>query len=531
MKEFWDCMEKMQGEKFTPLMIVFCALIACWLLDFVYLAYIASMLEIEWRQHLTRYLQERWMQSKVFYQLQLMGDRGVDNPDQRIQEDAGLFVTNSIYIGGGFVMSTSSLLLYLPMLVWLSPTYAFGLVYFPGWLAVVALVYSLGGSIISHLIGQRLILIGFAKQRFEADFRHSLVQVRDHSESIALYNAENCEDGRLGNRFVYCKRIWWEQMIYVKLLGFFKSFYQTTGYLFPIFVLAPNYFAGQITLGSMMQILMAFNNVKWAFDWFINTYEPLMDYRATVDRLTLFLGKIEGKLENQSMVTKLKQPPPGTDANAAVVARDIHVDLPPIVLPNEEEEAGRKVWSGANLIVQRGSFVLLTAPEGTGKSCFFRALAGLWPHTKGESWFQGDTLFLPQKSYIPQAPLKLAVAYPRLQEEYEDQEVRAALLAVGLPAVAARDLQESANWTLVLSGGEQQRLALARVLLRKPSCVFLDEATSAIGQDGSLEMYKLLRSGVLPPDACVVTISHKIDLLKPLHDKTYAYSNGKWEER
>jgi putative ATP-binding cassette transporter len=423
------------------------------------------------------------------------------------------------------------LLIYLPLLVWLSPKYAFGVLYFPGWLAVIALVYSLGGSIISHVIGKRLILVGFAKQRFEADFRHSLVQVRDHSESVALYNSEVCEDGRLANRFVYCKRIWWEQMIYVKLLGFFQSFYSVTGFLFPIFVLAPNYFAGQITLGSMMQCLMAFNNVKSAFDWFINTYVPLMDYRATIDRLTIFLGKIESKLESSSMVKKLENPPSGTDSSVAVVARDLCVDLPPVFLADEEKEPGRNIWKGANLTIHHGTFVLLTAPEGTGKSCFFRAIAGLWPHAKGETWFQGDALFLPQKSYIPQGPLKLAVTYPMVQDSHTDDEVKAALRAVGLEAVAARDLQQSANWSLCLSGGEQQRLALARVLLRKPSCLFLDEATSAIGQAGTLEMYKLLRSGALPQQTCVVTISHKIDLLKPLHDKTYAYNNGDWEER
>eukprot|EP00746_Dinoflagellata_sp_MGD_P002280 gnl/MRDRNA2_/MRDRNA2_104420_c0_seq1.p1 gnl/MRDRNA2_/MRDRNA2_104420_c0~~gnl/MRDRNA2_/MRDRNA2_104420_c0_seq1.p1 ORF type:complete len:769 (-),score=108.08 gnl/MRDRNA2_/MRDRNA2_104420_c0_seq1:11-2317(-) len=531
MKEFWDCMEKKQFEKFQPLLLIYIVMIGCWVLVWTYLFYLASMLEIEWRQHLTRYLQERWMQAKAFYQLQLDGERGVDNPDQRIQEDAGLFVANSIWIGGGFFMSTSSLLVYLPLLVWLSPKYAFGLVYLPGWLALVALIYSLGGSIISHVIGRQLILIGFAKQRFEADFRHSLVQVRDHSESVALYNSEVCEEGRLANRFVYCKRIWWEQMLYVKLLGFFQSFYQVTGYLFPLFVLTPNYFAGQITLGSMMQILMAFNMVKWSFDWFINNYLPLMEYRATIDRLTIFLGKIESKVESATMVKKLQQPPPGTDASVAVVTKDLYVDLPPEVLPDEQIEAGRNIWRNASLTIQRGSFVLLTAPEGTGKSCFFRALAGLWPHSKGETWFQGDTLFLPQKSYIPQGPLKLAVAYPMVEDTYTDDEVKAALVAVGLPKVAARDLQESANWSLVLSGGEQQRLGLARVLLRKPSCLFLDEATSAIGQAGTLEIFKLLRSGALPQHTCVVTISHKIDLLKPLHDKTYAYNDGNWEER
>jgi len=329
-------------------------------------------------------------------------------------------------------------------------------------------------------------------------------------------------------------------MFYTKLLGFFKAFYSTTGYLFPIFVLAPNYFKGQITLGSMMQILMAFNHVKWSFDWFINTYEVLTDYRATIDRLTLFLGKIDDKLESRSMVKRLQEPPGGIDLSSggvAMVAKDIHVDLPFVVKPADDDsdekiEAGRNIWSGANLVVERGSFVLLTAPEGTGKSCFFRALAGIWPHAKGEAWFQGHTLFLPQKSYIPQGPLKLAVAYPMVQETYSDDEVKSALRAVGLTAVAARDLQEEGNWTLLLSGGEQQRLALARVLLRKPSCLFLDEATSAIGEAGTLEMYRLLKSGIfLPAHTSVVTISHKIDLLSPLHDKTYAYMNGKWQEK
>jgi putative ATP-binding cassette transporter len=312
-------------------------------------------------------------------------------------------------------------------------------------------------------------------------------------------------------------------MKYTKRLGFFISFYYQTSATFPYLALAPNYFKGQISLGTMFMLFSALGMVKGGFDWLITSYTTLTDYRATVDRLWNFVQAVEDAPKKCSSIEVLDTPP-DNEAGALVVAKDFSVSLP--------GKEGKKIWEHAGLVIKPGQFVLLSAPEGTGKSCFFRALAGIWPHACGSAYFQGRSLFLPQKSYIPQGPLKQAVAYPEVADQYSDEDVRNALRMVKLEAVSQKDLNESANWSMVLSGGEQQRLALARVVLRKPMCLFMDEATSAVGKDGTLELYGLLRGdGVLPEGATLVTISHKVDLLTPLHDTKYAYEDGKWMKK
>lgn len=521
-KEWFDCLQNKDVDQFVPLLILFCLLAAFFIIVGTYSVYIQSMLIIDWRTHMTNYLQERWLASKVYYQLQL--EPGVvDNPDQRIQEDANLFVQTVIVVTFGFLSALGNLCVFLPILIWISPTKAFGIYYCPGWLIYIAAIYSLIGSLCTHFIGNQLILLGYSRQRFEADFRYAVVQIRDHAESIALYGAEGTEQETLKFKFEKIKRIWWEVMMYSKRLGFFQAFYGQTGYLFPFFVLAPNYFKGQITLGTLFQITSALGNVKNSFDWFLDTYVTIADFRGTVDRLNFFLKAMDSK-RKVAAVEVLDEPPRGCQ-DCAVAAKGISVNLP-------ATGDSRAIWRDAELVVQPGEFVLLTAPEGTGKSCFFRALAGIWPHACGSAYFQGRSLFLPQKSYIPQGPLKQAVAYPELIDQYSDEEVRNALRMMKLEVLAQKDLNESANWSMILSGGEQQRLALARVVLRQPMCLFMDEATSAVGKDGTLELYGVLRrEGVLPRGASVVTISHKVDLLTPLHDAKYAYEDGKWVKK
>jgi putative ATP-binding cassette transporter len=528
-KEWFDCLQRKDVDQFVPLLVLFCLVATFIIVVGTYSTYIQSMLIIDWRANMTAYLQDMWLAHKVYYHLQLEPGL-VDNPDQRIQEDANLFVQTVIVVTFGFLSAMGNLCVFLPILIYISPPMAFGVYYLPGWLIYIAAVYSLIGSLCTHFIGSQLILLGYSRQRYEADFRYAVVQIRDHAEGIALYGAERTEQDTLRSKFDKIKRIWWETMMYSKRLGFFQAFYGQTGYLFPFFVLAPNYFKGQITLGTLFQITSALGNVKNSFDWFVNTYVTIADFRGTVDRLNNFIDAMDTK-KKTAAVERLDAPPPGFEDQGhgdapppgfSVVAKGISVNLPPT-------GESRTIWKNTDLIVRPGEFVLLTAPEGTGKSCFFRALAGIWPYANGSAYFQGTKLFLPQKSYIPQGPLKQAVAYPEVADRYTDEEVRDALRMVKLHAVAEKDLDESANWSMQFSGGEQQRLALARVVLRKPMCLFMDEATSAVGKDGTLELYDMLRrEGVLPKGASLVTISHKVDLLTPVHDTKYAYEDGQW---
>eukprot|EP00933_Yihiella_yeosuensis_P071751 TRINITY_DN79994_c0_g1_i1.p1 TRINITY_DN79994_c0_g1~~TRINITY_DN79994_c0_g1_i1.p1 ORF type:complete len:776 (+),score=171.55 TRINITY_DN79994_c0_g1_i1:317-2644(+) len=524
-KDFWDSIQKKQTEKFMNLMFQVMALATAKIIVTTYNQYISQMLTIAWRKYMTKWLLGEWMEDKIFYRLQLDVSKGVpDNPDQRIQEDIRSFIDMTLMLGFGFLQSVGSLVSRLPMLLILSPTYAFGLYYCPGWLFFVALAFSGFGAVVAHTVGHHLIVVNFNLQKYEANFRYGIVQIRDNAESIALYGSERCEKERLHGAFEWVVLVWWKAMIYRKRLGFFQSFYYQTSAIFPYLILAPSYFSGEISLGTMFMLFDALHNVKGGFDWFLNSYSTLTDYRATVDRLSNFTEAVEEKkiefFENNLHMTKV-QP---ENVKAVAWANDLTVSLP----GTKGEQ--KTLWSNASFEVNKGEFVLLTAPEGTGKSCFFRAMAGIWPHASGEIYLPEGTLFVPQKSYVPQGSLKQAVCYPDCEDDFNDEAVSKALKAVKLTAVEGRDLSEQKNWALLLSGGETQKLAVARIILRKPPVVFLDEATSAMGNDTATEVFQLLKTpGVLPDGAAVITVSHDIDLMKPLHDKHFSYDATKWK--
>merc|ERR1719324_1324826 len=197
----------------------------------------------------------------------------------------------------------------LPLLLILSPDYAFGVIYCPGWLVYLSLIYSGLGTLAAHVIGGKLILINFALQKYEANFRYYIVQVRDHAESIALYGSEEVERLKIEERFSWLIRCWWMLMKYAKRLGFFTSFYYQSSGTFPYLVLAPNYFAGQISLGTMFMLFSALGMVKGGFDWLISSYTLLTDYRATVDRLSNFLAAVNSAPDKCSNIEALDSPP------------------------------------------------------------------------------------------------------------------------------------------------------------------------------------------------------------------------------
>lgn len=508
-KEFWDAIEQKNLNRFFPLLLDVAFLSCGRIILSTYSSYIGMMLSIRWRQYMTQWFVSAWLQDKCFYSLQLENGKAPDNPDQRIQEDVAKFVESSMLLGTGFCISMSQLLAQMPMLLLLSPSYAFGTFYCPGWLLYAAFLYSGLGTLVAHEVGKRLIVINFGLQKYEASFRYDVVQIRDNAESIALYGSEAVEESRLNQRFEWIARVWWMLMSKTKQLNFFQSFYYQNRAIAPYLLLAPNYFKGQITLGSLFMLFDSLATVQGGFDWFLGSYATLTSYRATVDRLSNFLEALQRK--ERCDVKRLQV----GDAVAAKVSK-LDVNLP----------SGRKLWENAELQVLCGEFVLLSAPEGTGKSCFFRAMAGIWPHANGEIFLPENVLFVPQKCYIPQGTLKQALTYPSGSSDYSDEEVNQALKDVGLTCLEGHGLKDEADWALLLSGGEQQRLAMARVLLRQPQVLLLDEATSAMSAEASLEMFALLRRpGSLPKGAAVITVSHDVDLLRPVHDSHYNYDS------
>lgn len=499
-KDFWDAIEAKHVNRFWQSMFLFVLMAVVSVLSGTYQSYVQSILMVRWRATLTRNLQERWLMGRAFYTQHFPavegGSQPLDNPDQRLQEDVDAFIQGGIGIFFGFFMSIGRLALFTPILYMVSPNKAFGFFYCPGWLLYVSLIYAFFGSFVTHIAGRYLIPLSFIKQRVEADYRHAAIQVRDHTESIALYGSEETEHHRLNGRFDRIQRVIWEQMKVSKQLSFFRSFYFLSNDVAPFCILAGNYFTGQITLGELMQILSALGHVSNSLNSFVDSYTSIADFRATADRLYNFwVGVDKGAAFVESKTMAKEVSPPGD--SAALYAQNVCVALP----------GDRNLWDNAGLVVQPGERVLLLGKDGCGKSVFLRSIAGCWPATGSVRIGRGDALFIPQKPFVPAGELREALAYPEQVSSYTDEEMLAALRAVGITALDDVPLSEVANWSMRLSGGEMQRLALAHALLRKPGLLVLDETTAAIGEEQTAELYAVLAK-LLPPSTAVISVDH-----------------------
>jgi putative ATP-binding cassette transporter len=495
-RDFYNTFENRDQAEFFRQLGMFALLALIWIVTRVYRLYFLQMLQIEWRAWLTDHFLDDWMKDQAHYRMQLL-DRGTDNPDQRIAEDLRFFVeyTSDLVLG---LLEAVVLLVSFVIILWAlsGPLELLG-VTIPGYLVWVALVYAIAGTFLTHFIGRRLIGLDFQQQRVEADFRFSLVRLRENSEGVALYRGEAEELGGLRQRFAAVIGNFWQIMYKRKQLGWFTSFYHQLAIIFPYVVVSPRFFAGTIPLGAIFQTASAFGQVQGALSWFINAYVQFAVWKATVDRLIGFRASLErvrreaDQLDGERIET----------SGSSLAAEQLSIGLP----------QGKTLLEQPALELKRGEDVLLTGPSGAGKSTLFRALAGIWPYWKGRIRLPRGArfLFLPQKPYLPIGALKRAVCYPDDPARHSDDEVRVALDKVGL-AHFAGELERSENWAQLLSGGEQQRLAFARALLNKPDWLFLDEATAALPEADQERLYALLDGEI--PDTTVVSIGHRASL-------------------
>jgi vitamin B12/bleomycin/antimicrobial peptide transport system ATP-binding/permease protein len=456
---------------------------------------------MRWRLWMTnRYLQE-WLHERTYYRMQFSAS-DTDNPDQRIAEDLRIFVENTLDLVLGAINALTTLGAFLFILWGLSGSIEFqwnGETYeIYGYMVWVALAYSLGGTWITHVVGKKLIQLMFNQQRYEADFRFNLVRFRENAEGVALYHGEQGELSGFRQRFAQVVKNWWGIMMRTKWLNAFRFGYNTLANVFPVVVAAPRYFSGKFTLGDVTQTAGAFGQVQGALSWFINAYVTFATWKATVDRLTGFHNAVLRAQQQQ-------RTNPGVAVETGI-GQDLqlkHVDL---ILPN-----GQPLLDDVNLDLVAGTNVVVRGPSGSGKSTLFRAIAGIWPFGSGSialpQHFSG--LFLPQRPYFPLGSLRAAVSYPAVPGTFADDQVREVLSAVGLPQLANR-LDEEANWSMQLSGGEQQRVAFARALLHKPQWLFLDEATSALDDDAQASLHRLLLSRLTT--TTIVSIAHRAAL-------------------
>ncbi|ACK49769.1 ABC transporter related [Methylocella silvestris BL2] len=484
---------------FTPWAFIY---IASAILEFV----VASTLIIRWRRWLTEDYVSRWLDRHTHYRMSLAGGLA-DNPDQRISEDVNRFINGGqegygIYTFSILLISNLSSLVSFAILLWdLSANFTLPgtSIAVPGFLFWVALIYAGFGTWITHLIGRSLVQLSFARQRYEADFRFSLARLREYAEQVALLSGESAEKASLGQRFMAIITNYF-QIVRVRknLIGFTASYGQLSP-IIPYIVAAPFYFAGKITLGVMTQTARAFGSVDSALTFFVTYYVSLADFKAVLDRLISFDASIEAV-----------QPPGGILRAITSPSRTQDIGLTGVTLKLPD---GRVIVKDVNLQLAAGEPTLLTGASGSGKSTLFRAISGIWPIGEGTvSAPDGARLMLlPQKPYIPNGTLIGAVTYPAAPDAYDEADVRAALAAASLPHFADQ-LHVDDNWGQRLSGGEQQRLAVARALLAKPDWLFLDEATASMDENLETKVYDILFKELR--ETTIVSIGHRSSLIE-----------------
>jgi vitamin B12/bleomycin/antimicrobial peptide transport system ATP-binding/permease protein len=520
-REFYNSLEQKNYADFRSLILYFCFLAAIYIAAAVYKIYLTQALQMRWRVWLTRQYLGEWLDRQVYYRLELQ-NRGSDNPDQRIAEDLRLFTDGTLSLSLDLLSSVVTLVSFIAILWSISGPLSITLggteFSIPGYMVWAAILYAVVASVLTHYIGRSLIGINFQKERLEADFRFNLVRLRENAEGVAFYKGEAPEREGLLTRFERIRTNWWELMRYTKRLTYFTAGYGQAAVVFPFIVAAPRFFSGAIPLGGLTQIAGAFSSVQDALSWFVNSYsggtngQGLASWKASADRLLTFQRTLDDAVADAARTE-------GIHVLASRDARTVRADNLQLALPSAEGKPGKVVVSGASIEFEPGSRVLLTGPSGSGKSTLFRALAGIWPFGTGSVRIPADArvLFLPQKPYIPIASLRDAVSFPAASA-FSDKEIEDALRLCHLEHFIGR-LDEIRNWSLSMSGGEQQRLAFARALLNKPDWLFLDEATASLDEATEARLYALLDQRL--PHATLVSIAHR-PAVGAFHGKKFA---------
>ncbi|UUE58312.1 ABC transporter ATP-binding protein/permease [Pectobacterium aroidearum] len=448
--------------------------------------WLKKQLIIRWRDTMTHQYEQDWLSNHAHYQL----SAGLDNPDQRIAEDIRLLIEQSLELLLSLLKNTARFFSFIAILWQLSGVHTFTLsgytITIHGYLVWIALAYAALASVVTHRLGHRLHKLNIERQRAEADYRATLLRVRDNSEQIAFYQGSDAEQQRMRQHFLPIVQNWQRLMAREFRLESFTTSYFRFSLIIPVFATLPLFLARQVSLGAIMQARSAFGYVLDAFGWFIDAYRQLVQWSSTIERLWEFQQRLQ------------QLPAPETPRHEGH-ALSINV----LSVPRPD---GSPYFAPLTLTLQAGEWAAFSAASGTGKTTLLRALAGLWPVSQGDWHFPaGHTLFLPQKAYLPQDTLRQVLCYPQVQRVDRSQLAKV-LEQTGLASLIPR-LDDTANWSRVLSGGEQQRLSLARALLLRPTLLCLDEATSQLDDAAALQLLDHIRTAL--PRTIVLAVSHQ----------------------
>ena len=505
-RSFYNALQAFDSEGLCRQLVAFCILVFFAISMSVYSLYLSQMLQIRWRRWLTSRYLGAWLADQAYYQLELGGR--TDNPDQRIAEDLHQFTTYLLSLSVGLISSVVSLISFLVILWGLSGPADIALgtwatLHIPAYLVWAALLYAGIGTWLTVKIGRPLVPLNYARQRFEADFRFSLVRFRENAESVALSGGEPVELKLFKERFGSVFENFCQIMKRQKRLTWFTLGYAQVAVIFPVVVISPRYFLKQIGLGGLMQAVNAFSFVQNALSFIVNSYADIAAWQAVTERLGGFEERLQAIHQGRQTPRQIVLRRGGL----GVTLHDLDIDRPD----------GTPLLRGVSFAPARGQAVLIAGPSGAGKSTLLRAIAGIWPYGRGEIRLgKGPIVFVPQRPYLPLGTLANALRYPGTEKgAFPFARLAAVLEEVGLGSLAT-ELDDVQNWSQRLSLGEQQRLAFARIYLLKPKLLFLDEATSALDEACEAKLYGMLRNA--PWEPTIVSVGHR-STLRSFHDQ------------
>ena len=495
---FYSALQNYQTEKIFDELFHFTYLAFTYIVLAVYSYYLQQVLILNWRRWLTERFIEIWLKNKTYYNLQMFG-KDTDNPDQRISEDVRLFVEMTLSFAIGLLKAVTTLASFVVILYELSGSLKFNLFgqewEISGYLFWAAFFYSILGTWVTHLVGRKLVKLNFIQQRYEADFRFSMIRLRESSESVAFYRGEGQESKVFKERFTLLLDNFWKIVNKQKQLVWLNSGYSQIAIIFPFVAAMNRYLAKEFTLGGLMQVASAFGRVQDSLSYFVDTYSSLATWQSVVMRLTYF-GRHMQEVSAEAERFHLER---------FVAAEEVRADNMQVNLPD-----GTPLLQNINFTLQPGSNVLIKGVSGSGKSTLLRAIAGIWPFVEGKIVLpeQEKLMFIPQKPYLPLGSLREALLYPG--NKPVNDEVLVNLMEECQIGYLKDKLDIVADWSHVLSVGEQQRLAYVRAHIQEPVWLFLDEATSALDAKTEREVVNAISERGI---TCIM-IAHRLSTIR-----------------
>ena len=507
-KWFFDALERKDGSTLWTAVLVIVVLVALGAAFAVAMVWCRMTLQVKWRQWLTGEMLARWLSEQRYYRLAVTDEEQI-NPEYRIADDLRLASEPVVEFAVGFINALLAAVTFVGILFWVGGSLTIDIggtsVWIPGYIAIAAVLYATATSVLTYLIGSPLVDRVAAKNEAEAQFRYELTRVRENAESIALIKGADDERERLNETFATVAARWLDvvrQHCHLTWILNGNAFFAP---VFPVLLATPKYLAGDLSLGSVMQIAAAFIAVLTALNWFAENFIRLAEWSASARRA-------------QELHEALDEMDDDTARTAAIVVENTsQADIEMMDLSIVHRD-GRVVIDDTDIKVKPGERVLLGGESGSGKSTLIRAIAGLWPWGEGRILIPAGAklAFVPQRPYIPLGTLRDAIAYPVEGSLLADERAKAVLKDVGLGYLADKLDTDEERWDQTLSGGERQRVAFARLLIDEPNIIIMDEATAALDIDSEFRLLTLLFERL--PNATIFSVGHRPGL-QELHSR------------